>query len=119
MSRLLLFLPVVASLKLTPVQQLTQRVDLSNEVQTTTVTLNNALSTFEQLELISEIDLKDFLESPEIQKLYSVIRRWSYIEERLKISMSSGSLSQQVMNDSLSIAFSFNIPNISFYRHCN
>lgn len=88
-SYLIVLLPIVAGLKLTPVQQLTQRVDLASESKSTASALANAQLKFEQFET-SDTDLREFLESAEIQKLYAIIRRWTYIEEKLKFSMANG-----------------------------
>ena len=56
-----ILLPLAGALKLTPVQQLTQRVDLASESRSTSIALNNAIYKFEQYEASGSSDLKDFL----------------------------------------------------------
>jgi hypothetical protein len=90
----LVIAPYALSLKLTPVQQSAQRVDLANESRSTAIALNNALYKIEQ----GEIPLYDpqlILNAPEIQRLHAVVRRWTYMEDRLRTAISPGS-SQQV-----------------------
>lgn len=82
---------VASSLKLTPVQQGTQKLDLLNEARMSSATLNSAVDKISTVEVNSGEDL---LESTEIHRLLSMIKRWSVIEERLLIGSSPEILHQ-------------------------
>ena len=81
------------ALKLTPVQQLTQRVDLASEVRSTTTTLSVALLKFQQGEIPLH-DSKQLMESHDMQKLQAVVRRWNNIADRVRMAIAPSSPSQ-------------------------
>ena len=91
----------VDALKLTPVQQLTQRIDLSNEAQSSFIAVNSAVKKKQQILQFVIVDdeyqqndrslepyFRDVLESAEFQKLHSTIKRWSLIEDKLRHAIS-------------------------------
>ena len=99
----------VYSLKLTPVQQLTQRIDLFSESKSIQLSLQNAIRLQKRLiydyfdnrselivgeeckkEGVSRVD--QFLHSEEVLRLIHVIKRWSYIEDKLRHAISPNSM---------------------------
>lgn len=96
-------LPLANALKLTPIQPSTQRVDLATESRNTAIALTNALYKIEQGEVPLEHS-QQMLESPEMQKLQGVVRRWISMEEKLRNAITPGS-TQQVISASTSTSF--------------
>eukprot|EP00981_Chlorochromonas_danica_P010123 scaffold3045_cov179-Ochromonas_danica.AAC.6 len=93
-SRVLILLAAtVQGLKLTPVHHGMQKIDLSYESHVATTALTNALQKIEDGNLPFH-DSKALLETAEIQKLHSVVRRWANMEDRLKGAIAPGSTSQ-------------------------
>lgn len=93
-SRILILLAAtVQGLKLTPVHHGMQKIDLSYESHVATTALTNALQKIEDGNLPFH-DSKALLETEEIQKLHSVVRRWANMEDRLKGAIAPGSTSQ-------------------------
>ena len=83
-SVVVLLFSMIYPLKLTPVQQVTQKIDLVAEAKTTTLSLRNAFRKVQEhgFHLIS---IQDLIESSEFQKLNAIISRWKVLEERLKL----------------------------------
>jgi hypothetical protein len=83
-SVVVLLFSIIHSLKLTPVQQVTQKIDLVNESKTTILTLRNAFRKVKEhgFHLLS---IQELIESSEFQKLNAIISRWKQLEGRLKL----------------------------------
>lgn len=87
----------VNGLKLTPVQQLTQRIDLSSESHSIAMMLNRAIGRkelafeYENMARPNSPNLQHFynelIESAEFNSLKSSMKRWGAIEEKLQLSM--------------------------------
>ena len=102
----------VNALKLTPVQQLTQRIDLSSESQSSYLVVSNALKKKQQFMqfLIDDenytmpsdstlfSNFKDLLNTAEFQKMQSTIQRWNLIESKLRHAISLGNPGQVNFN---------------------
>lgn len=90
---------MVNGLKLTPVQQLTQRIDLSSESHSIAVALNRAIGRkeltvdYEDMQHSSSPSLhhfyNDLMDSVEFQSLKMSMKRWGAIEDKLRLSMLS------------------------------
>jgi hypothetical protein len=102
----------VNALKLTPVQQLTQRIDLSSESQSSYLVVSNALKKKQQFMqfLIDDenytmpsdstlfSNFKDLLNTAEFQKMQLTIQRWNLIETKLRHAISLGNPGQVNLN---------------------
>ena len=102
----------VNALKLTPVQQLTQRIDLSSESQSSYLVVSNALKKKQQFMqfLIDDenytmpsdstlfSNFKDLLNTAEFQKMQLTIQRWNLIESKLRHAISLGNPGQVNFN---------------------
>lgn len=107
-------LPLANALKLIPIQPSTQRVDLATESRNTAIALTNALYKIEQGEVPLEHS-QQMLQSPEMQKLQGVVRRWISMEEKLRSAITPGS-TQQVYDQPTSTSFLRSlILNYAFY----
>lgn len=99
----------VNALKLTPVQQLTQRIDLSSESQSSYLAVNNALKKKQQfLQFVIDDEqysmpyddstlfqnFKDLMSTSEFQKIQLTIKRWNLIEAKLRHAISLGNPGQ-------------------------
>ncbi len=93
--KILLYLSVVGALKLTPVQQIAQRIDLSNELIVTSHVLVEAFQKYQE-EVKSGTNLTGLFESIEFQKIESVVSRWLTIEARLKSAVLMRSSNQVI-----------------------
>ena len=107
---LLLLSTGTSGLKLNPVKQMTHRIDLFSESKASSLALNNAILRRDFLRLQIQTKLsgdwtrddaeldsllaEEMLASEEINKLKSTIKRWSYIEEKLRFAASPGSNNQ-------------------------
>lgn len=97
-SYLLLSLTVGTSLKLTPVQHSTQRLDLSQESTLISNAFNEAkaLITNEAGDSL-EFDASSLLHSKTIKKLVNSIERWNVVEKRLQNGIVNGDTFYQVI----------------------
>jgi hypothetical protein len=86
---ILMLIAPIAALKLTPVQQQTQRIDLANESKNILMALNNAIRRTQHYD-----PMTDLMMSAEFLNLHTIIKRWSYIEEKLRSAILPGSLQQ-------------------------
>ena len=99
----------VNALKLTPVQQLTQRIDLSSESQSSYLAVNNALKKKQQfLQFLIDDEqysmpyddstlfqnFKDLISTSEFQKIQLTIKRWNLIEGKLRHAIALGNPGQ-------------------------
>ena len=124
----------VNALKLTPVQQLTQRIDLSSESQSSYLVVSNALKKKQQFMqfLIDDenytmpsdstlfSNFKDLLNTAEFQKMQLTIQRWNLIETKLRHAISLGNPGQVNLNILLCIWMTkvTNFIDSSLRRYC-
>lgn len=93
---------LVDGLKLTPVQQLTQRVDLMTESQSTSKALYIAAMKKQQvldslLEEGFDISMQELWESAEFNRLKQIIKRWDMIGSKLRGALQLGNAAQVIV----------------------
>lgn len=91
---LLLIVNVGYSLKLTPVHNLAQKLDLEDEAQIIALAFSEATA---ELSFIDQSGEDYLLNNKIIKKLRSTIERWHLVEDRLRDSISNIDISHQVI----------------------